>query len=439
MYLVYSLAFTLGVILAAPYYLWRLGRNVTSVRWGERFGFLPPTIQQAERGAFWVHAVSVGETLAVVPLVREFQQSFPERKVFLSHITPAGLAAGEGRLPAVAGRFYAPLDWRCSARRALRRIQPAILLVVETELWPHLLRAARQAGARVVLVNARISDQSFRRYRLFRFFMRHVLSGIDRICAQTSLDAERFRGLGARPDAVVVTGNLKFDAQPPQLGEFTHLLGQTLQKTQRGPVMVAASTMPGEEALVLQAWDAIRARHPRGLLILAPRHPARFDQVAESLTAQRRSFLRRTALATSGLDWEPRVGPSEILLLDTVGELAGIFELADVVFMGGSLVPTGGHNILEPAYWGKAILFGPHMHNFRDIAGLFLQEKAAVQVQSAQELSRRILELMDDEVARRQLGEKARQIVEQQSGATRRVLEHIRELLKTETPLHPRG
>jgi 3-deoxy-D-manno-octulosonic-acid transferase len=313
----------------------------------------------------------------VAGLVQEMQRTFPGRKIFLSHVTPAGREAGEARLPSVAGRFYLPLDWGWAVRRALARLQPSLLVMVETELWPNLLRAAQRAGTRVVLVNARLSVRSLRGYKLVRPFMRRVLADVDAICAQSETDAERYRQLGAAPSRVRMAGNLKFDARPPQLSEFARAMKAALHKTRRGPVLVAASTMPGEEPLVLEAWDLIQARYRQALLILAPRHPARFNEVGQYLERTGRAVVRRTALNAEQQELSQKLAPAAILLLDTIGELAGIFEVADLVFIGGSLVPTGGHNLLEAAYWGKVITFGPHMENFRDIAKLFLDAGAA--------------------------------------------------------------
>jgi len=337
-------------------------------------------------------------------------------------------------MPSVAGRFYLPLDWRWAVRAALKRIRPTVLVIAETELWPNLLRAAHEFGAQVFLVNARMSERSFRRYCLARPFMRYVFEHVDGICAQTQTDLERFRQLGARPEGLEWAGNLKFDAQPPQLAELTRLLGRVLTSIERSPVIVAGSTMPGEEPLVLQAWEKIRAAHSKALLILAPRHPARFEEVAGILAGAGRSFVRRTALEAREDALAQQLAGVEILLLDTIGELAGIFELADVVFMGGSLVPTGGHNLLEPAYWSKPILFGPHMDNFHDIAQLFLQAGAAMQVQDADGLAEAVLRLWGDGVTRRQLGERAKQVLERESGATPRVLNHIRKSLEAAVP-----
>jgi 3-deoxy-D-manno-octulosonic-acid transferase len=431
MYLIYSFLFTLGVLLTAPYYLWKRRDELAGRLWRERFGLLPESFQQAERGAIWLHAVSVGETLAVVRLARDLQGLFPDRKIFLSSVTPAGRVAGESRLPSVAGRFYLPMDWRGAVGAALERIQPSLLLIVETELWPNLLRASHEFGARIILVNARLSTRSFRRYRLLRPLMRRVLEHVDVICAQTEADAERFRHLGAAPERIVLAGNLKFDSEPPRLAAFSCLLEKAVAMTARGPIMIAASTMPGEEPIVLAAWSKVRAHYPKALLVLAPRHPARFDEVAQILTDSGRSYTRRTHLASQEPEISSQVAAPEVLLLDTIGELAGILELADVVFMGGSLVPTGGHNILEAAYWAKPVVFGPHMENFQDIARLFLEANACVQVQDAAGLAESVLKLFGDRAAAERLGERGKQVLQKQTGATARVLEQVQRLLNS--------
>jgi 3-deoxy-D-manno-octulosonic-acid transferase len=435
MFLIYSLFYTVGVILIAPYYLWRMrGIRAFIPRWRERLGILPPSFQCSAPGAIAVHAVSVGEVLAVTKLVQALQQQYASRKIFLSHVTAAGREAGEKRLPDVAGRFYLPLDWAWCVRRAFERIRPGLLIIVETELWPNLLREARKFGSRIILVNARISSRSFRGYRLVRPLMRRVLGSIEWICAQTEIDAERFRLLGARHERVVVTGNLKFDTKPE---EFTGVrqLRNALKDALRIPVIVAASTMAGEEPMIMETWAEVRRRHSRAILILAPRHPARFEEVAQLLARQGRSFVLRTALQIGDKELPSQVASPEVVLLDTIGELAGIFELADLVIMGGSLVPTGGHNLIEPAYWGKPILFGPHMENFRDVTQLFLQVGAGIQVRGAKELTERVSELLEDSARRRELGEKAKKVVEQAAGATERVLVRIRELLRADAPV----
>jgi len=426
MYLIYSMLFSVGVILTAPVYWWRKGRRQKPGYWAERFGSIP--FQESGPGAIWVHAVSLGETLAVAALVKKMQRTFPDRKIYLSHVTPAGREAGEKRLPDIAGRFYVPLDWPWAVRKALARIRPSLLVIVETELWPNLFRAAREADARVVIVNARMSERSLRGYRRARPFMQRVLADVNEIYAQTEVDAERFRKLGAEPERVRMVGNLKFDAEPPQRGEFARALKAALRQAQRGPVLVAASTMPNEEPLVLEAWDLIRARYPQALLILAPRHPARFEEVSQDLMQAQRGFVRRTTLHLEEPELSRELSATGILLLDSIGELAGVFEVADLVFVGGSLVPTGGHNLLEPAYWSKVIAFGPHMENFRDIAKLFLDSGAALQVRNPEELAHAMW-LLENREARERLGAGARLVLEQNSGATARTLDGIRKYL----------
>lgn len=226
-----------------------------------------------------------------------------------------------------------------------------------------------------------------------------------------------------------MVGNLKFDAQPPQLGDFARALKATLRQARRGPVLVAASTMPGEEPLVLEAWDMIRVRYPQALLILAPRHPARFEAVSQELARAQRGFVRRTALPAEAKELGRQLASTAILMLDTIGELAGVFEVADMVFMGGSLVPTGGHNILEPAYWSKVIAFGPHMENFRDIARQFLDAGAAIQIRTPEELAHATW-LLENKEAREDLGAKAREVLEQNSGATARTLDGLKTYLE---------
>jgi 3-deoxy-D-manno-octulosonic-acid transferase len=440
MFLVYSLLFTLGVILASPYYLWRMrGRIFSAAEWRERLGFLPAhfkDVQLGGPGAVWIHAVSMGETLAVAGLVQALQAECPERRIFLSCVTPAGREIGESRMPGVTGHFYLPLDFRFSVRRAFARVRPALLMIVETELWPNLLLTAREKGSRVVLVNARLSNRSLRGYRLVKPFMRRILNCVDWIGAQTDEDAQRFISLGASADRVAVTGNLKFDGKPPQAGKLASQLGAGLAAAQRGPVWLAASTMPGEEPLLLQAWNGIFRLHPKSLFILVPRHPNRFEDVTQLLNQSGRSFVRRTALEPRAQGLSQQLQAPEIMLLDTVGELAGILEVADLVFVGGSLVPTGGHNLLEAAYWGKAILFGPHMENFRDIAQIFLQAGAAGAVHNPADLAHRVHELLQNEGKRKEMGNRARHLMEQGSGATARTLEHLRIMLGIPVPTH---
>ena len=434
MFLIYSLLFTLGLVVMGPYYLWRRRARFSREELRERFGFLPARMAQDSAGAVWVHAVSVGETLAVAKLIGDVARRYPEKKIFLSHVTPAGREAGERRAPNVAGRFYLPFDWAWSVRRTVGTIRPGVLLVAETELWPNLLRLAKASGARVGLVNARISDRSFRRYRIFRSLFGRILDSVDCVCAQTSRDAERFEANGMKAERVVVTGNLKFDAAPARESELADVLRAAFQAAGRGPVLIAASTMTGEENRVMDAWRIVRMKFPDALLILAPRHPVRFDGVARTVAAAGSTLVRRSELGPLAEEQPAELESADIFLLDSIGELAGLFPVADVVFVGGSLVPTGGHNLLEPAFSSKPILFGPHMANFRDVAELFLSEEAAIQAPDAEALGRNVVELFSDAPRRNALGGRARWLVAQQAGATERTLEQIKPWLDASIP-----
>ncbi len=415
----------------APYYLWRHRGRRELAGWRERLGILPHTFRQKTQGAIWIHAVSVGETLAVAGLVKELQRRYPSRSIFLSSVTAAGREAGEKKLPGVAGQFYLPFDWKWAVRRVLEQIRPSVLLIVETELWPNLLKTVREFGCPTLLVNARVSDRSFPGYRLIRPFMRHVLKNITRICTQTAADAERFQELGAAAGQVVVTGNLKFDEKTPELGKFGTKMKEILAAANRSPVVVAGSTMSGEEPLVVHAWRAIHKKHPQAFFILAPRHPARFDEVEELLRAQQLDYVRRTTIAQDRERTSLQLVSTEVMLLDTIGELAEIFGIADIVFVGGSLVPTGGHNVVEPALWGKPVLFGPYMNNFRDVASLFLRAGGAIQVRDADELAKAALGLLDYPAEAKLMGEKAKRVVNEQAGARLRILNQMEEWLST--------
>ena len=435
MYLIYSLLFTLGFFLALPYYVLRRGGGGALRGIRERFGRMPESFRQQTPGAILVHAVSLGETLALVPLVQELECRYPDRRIFLSHQTLTGRQAGRERLPTIAGQFYLPLDWRWSMRRMVRHLQPELVLIGETELWPNFFRAVKEAGSKLVVVNARVSDRSFPRYRLGRVFFRRVLEDVDIILAQSPAQKERFLSLGASTKQVVVTGNMKFEFSPPAGNEFTQRLDARLREAGFSPVMIAASTMPGEEEKVLCAWSEIRRHHARGLLILAPRHPERFDTVAGLLKSRGVNFVRRSHLGdvVDGSIREDWSGV-EAILLDTLGELGGLFELSTLAYVGGSLVSTGGHNLLEPAYWAKPVLFGPHMENFSDMADMFVSAGAAIRVPSEHALAREVLTLLRDSERARRMGEAARRLLDEHRGATARNLSHIEELLKVGTP-----
>jgi len=420
MHLLYSLLLGATLVLLSPYFLLKgLRQSKYLHSLGARLGRVPEALRQPARGALWVHAVSVGEALAVGPLVKELRARFPGRKIFVSTTTRTGQELAAKRL-AADGTFYFPLDFAFACRRALAAIQPALVVIAETEIWPNFLREAKRAGAYVVFVNGRISDRSFRGYRFWRFFVRRALGNADLFLMQTPEDARRLRELGAPPARVAVGGNLKFDLPEPERPAF---LAELEQAAQGAPVVVAGSTMKGEEEQLLDALRvSCEVKGPRPVLVLAPRHPERFSAVAQLLDARGLRVIRRSAWRTDGQR-------PEVVLLDTLGELAGAYAAATVAFVGGSLVPHGGHNPIEPALWAKPVLFGPSMDNFRSIAQALVEARGAFQVKSAHALGILLATLLNDAEACQRAGAAARAVVERERGASARCAERIAALL----------
>jgi 3-deoxy-D-manno-octulosonic-acid transferase len=415
-YFAYSVLLGVAFVLALPFYLWkqrRTGKYARSFR--ERMGRLPASIKPGARPSVWVHAVSVGEVLTARPLLRALRARFPDRPLFLSVTTTTGHALAEKDAGGADGVFFAPFDWVDPVRRALRATDPALLVLVETELWPNLIHEARGHGARVAVVNGRISDRAYARYLWVRALLHNVLREVDVFLMQGPGYAERIRVMGAPPDRVRVMGSLKFDAvpdpQPPPA--LARVVGGGF------PLIVAGSTVAGEEELVLAALREVRSRVPEARLLIAPRHPERFEEAARLVAAAGFALERRSLLA------DGRAFTADVLVLDTLGELASVYALATAVFVGGSLVPSGGHNVVEAAVAGKAVVVGPHMENFREIAEAFRAEDALVQVPSAAELGPALLRLLTDAERRREVGERARALVERHRGSVARTVEAL--------------
>ncbi|MBI2957133.1 MAG: 3-deoxy-D-manno-octulosonic acid transferase [Acidobacteria bacterium] len=422
MYFLYSLMLGAALLLASPYFLLRgLRQNKYLHNLRARLGRVPPTVRQSSPGALWVHAVSVGEALAVAPLLRELRACFPGCKLLVSTTTRTGQEVAARRLDADA-TFYFPLDFAFACRRLLAAVRPALVVIAETEMWPNFLREARRQGARIVFVNGRLSDRSFHRYRLFRFFLRRVLAHVDLFLMQTEEDARRLRELGAPAARVAVGGNLKFDLPEPARPAF---LDELESLAYGSPILVAGSTLAAEEEKLLDALEMCRqvgGRPP--LLVLAPRHPERFDDVARLLASRSLEFVRRS-------QWARPNGRPAAVLLDTLGELAGTYAAATVAFIGGSLVAGGGHNPIEPALWGKPVIFGPSMENFRAVAERLLEARGAFQVNSSDELGILLAALLDDPAACRRAGEAARAVIERERGAAARSAARIAALMNS--------
>ena len=414
MYLLYSFATLVALVVLSPYFLYQALRHDKYIgSLGQRLGYLPVSFNLDGDESIWVHAVSVGEVLAARPVIADLRRLYPRLRLFLSTTTLAGQQLARRHVAEVDGVFYCPFDWAFSARRTLAVVKPRLFVMIETEIWPNLLRECRRRGVKTVLVNGRISYRSFPRYRLIRPFFRRVLDDIDRFCVQGDEAARRLVQLGADADRVSVTGSLKFDALDvvPTPGRGRQRVLRFFRMSPNRPVLVAGSTLKGEEAAVVRAFNGLRTRGNNPLLIIAARQPQRFAEVERLCRQEGLSTVRRTDLL---IDAEPR---ADAVVLDTIGELAEIYQIATVVFVGGSLVPAGGHNILEPAVFGKPIVFGPHMENFGEIAEAFLANGAAIQVRSERELDDAIVGLMGDPVRRARLGAAARALVEANRGA----------------------
>jgi 3-deoxy-D-manno-octulosonic-acid transferase len=427
MYTLYSLAIVCLAVLLSPWFLYqaiRYKKYIGSL--GQRMGRLPVSFNLDGDESIWIHAVSVGEALTARALIADLRERYPNLRLFLSTTTLTGQQIARTRIQGVDAVFFLPFDLPVFVRRTLRLVRPRLFIMMETEIWPNLLRACRQAGVRTMLVNGRISSRSYPRYRWARGFFRGVLAHVDRFCMQSDESARRITDIGADPRRVVVTGSLKFDSlELPGVtpGRGAGRVLRYFRVPPSRPVFIAASTLKGEEAPVFAAFAAIRRTAPAALLVIAPRKPERFPEAEALAKAEGFRVLRRTELA---VDAAPA---ADVVVLDTIGELAHLFQIATVVFVGGSLVAQGGHNILEPAVHGKPIVFGPHMENFEEIARTFLTNQAAVQVQSGLELGTVVLRLMTDPVERARLGAAARALVEANRGAKRRTLQAVADLL----------
>ncbi|MGA2148961.1 MAG: tetraacyldisaccharide 4'-kinase [Bryobacteraceae bacterium] len=420
------------------YWAWRGLRN--RAYWAslpQRFGCLPHSFTQTGHGAIWLHAVSVGEVLGALELVRGLRAAFPRTRIFVSTGTLAGHATAQAKLKGlVDGIFFAPMDYVFAVRRVLRSLRPSVVLVVETEIWPNLFRECKRTGAGLAVLNGRISDRAFPRYRRWAWFFGAVWEAVDQIQAQSEEMRERFLTLGAPPDRVEVGGNFKYDFAASAAAADSPVR-RWLAARQPAAVWVAASTMPGadaddvdEDQCVVESWLRLAARHPHLVLIWAPRKPERFDLAAQRLEAAGVSYERRSRLTAESGD------SARVLLLDTIGELSGLFDAADVVFMGGTLARRGGHNILEPALFAKPVIVGPHMENFTAIAEDFRQAGAVVEISGPTELAEAVSELLADAGRRGELGRRALATAEARRGATARALAEVRALYDSHLPVY---
>lgn len=436
MYFLYSLLLAAGVVVLAPrfvYLAWRHGKYVAGIK--ERFGG-GREMRPSGQPVVWLHCVSVGETMAARPLVAALRARYPDCALIVSTTTATGQQVARESFAGTAAQIiYFPLDFRWTVRRALRRVRPSLVLLMETEVWPHFIRECRAQNVPVAVINGRISPTSFRRYRRIQPFFRRVLNQLSLAAVQTDADAARLANLGIQTNLVRVTGNLKFDAQSLGAGErdLAKEIAARFQLHCPSLLLIAASTHEPEERIVLEAFRALRARcnaRQKPRLMIAPRHPERFGQVAALLNDSGLVWAKRSASPAAD---DPLC---DVVLLDTVGELRAMYPLAATVFVGGSIAPTGGHNVLEPALEGCCVVTGAHTHNFAGIIAEFVRAEALIQLPplegtaAAHALADCWHELHADEGRRNALANRARAAAHAHRGATARTLALLEPLLQ---------
>lgn len=430
---IYNVLFNIGFLLGAPFYFFRLWRRGNwRDGFGQRFGKYSSKVKQAltNRRVLWIHAVSVGEVNLAALLVRALEERLPAFKFVISTTTTTGMGELKRKVPATVEKVYYPIDRRPWVRRACAVLHPSAAILVEAELWPNFLWHARRRGFPVMLVNARISDRSFPRYRRFGFLFRDLFGSLAAVSTQSERDAQRLRQLGCRGDAVRAVGSLKFEPPAPsdQVLDVAKLL-RYAGRRDGAPVLLAASTHEGEEAVLAEIFLRLRMRHPDLFLVLVPRHFERARAVGSQLDRRDVRFQYRSEIRYSG---EPKAGANDCLLVNSTGELRHFFPHASVVFIGKSLIGRGGQNPIEPAAEGRAIVFGPHMQNFADIVSRFVEAEAVIQVSDEAGLERALEDLLSHETQRTELGQRARRVVDENRGALARTVDMIVSTLDAE-------
>jgi len=427
-YLLYNFLFFLALIVSTPWWLLQMLRHGKyRTGWRDRLGFVPERLlNDYSENTIWIHAVSVGEVLAISRVIKELKAQLPGWRIVVSTTTDTGQRLAQQRYGA-HNVFYLPLDLSFAVRAYFRALRPQMLVLAESEFWPNLLRWARRSGARVAVVNARVSDRSLPGYLRFRGVLRRVMQNVDLFLAQSKEDARRLAQIGAPEERVQVSGNLKFEIIPPRDSDIAERFDEALRRAEIGPLLVAGSTLDPEEAELLRMFEPVAARYPNAMMVIAPRHPERFEAVAALLELSGARFQRRS-------QWnDEMLRPGGIFLLDTIGELASVYGFADLAFVGGSLVARGGHNVLEAAQFAKPILVGPSTENFRDIVDVF-RRADALRVVTPETLTTTVLQLLDDDEERAGLGQRALEVMRSQLGATERTVNALVGMLAEPTP-----
>lgn len=422
MRLLYTTLFYLALPLVITRLMWR-SRSAPAYaeRWSERFGFFDPL--PLDRKTLWVHAVSVGETLAALPMIRQLQERYPNHQLLVTTMTPTGSERVKAALGDSVFHVYAPYDLPDAVNRFLKRARPELALIMETELWPNILRGCQRHSIPTVIANARLSEKSARGYQRFQGTARAMLDCVTAIAAQSPADAERLKAIGAEDQKITVTGSIKFDISVNQ--EQRHkaeLYRNRWQGTSQRPILLAASTHEGEDELLLETLKQLHIEHPDTLLVIVPRHPERFDRV----TALAEQSFHTQRHSKGG----PVTDQTQVLIGDSMGEMMALLGACDICFMGGSWVENGGHNLIEPAIWAKPQFTGPSLFNFAEVSELLLNAGGIAVVDTPQHLAESVSNLLNQPDRARAMGEAALQVAEQNKGALGRLLEVIDQQLQ---------
>jgi 3-deoxy-D-manno-octulosonic-acid transferase len=429
----YNILFTFFFVLASPYYFWRMSRRGNWRRgFRERFGRYDANLKQAltNRHILWLHAVSVGEVNACIHLIKALEPRAPNLKFVVSTTTTTGMGDLKRRLATHISKIYYPIDRSSFVSRALATIHPDAIVLLETEIWPNFIWRAKKRGIPLFLANARLSDRSYPRYKRFGFLFRELFAAFDGVGAQNDTQAERLRAVGCRPECVHMVGNLKYDGAivPEKRTIDVQSMLKQLGVDSDAPILIGGSTHDGEEIILAEIAQRLRAKIPNLFLILVPRHFERSNEVSRKLRERGLKMVFRTAITTTT---QFKEGEVDCLLVNTTGELRFFYECATVVFVGKSLTAEGGQNPVEPAAFGKATVFGPNMQNFQDIARQFIEKNGAVQVRDAAMLEKVLGELLVDKYQRAELGRNALLVVSENVGALDRTVDMILEKLKS--------
>jgi 3-deoxy-D-manno-octulosonic-acid transferase len=428
-YFLYNAFLTIFLIGAGPYFLFRaLIDERFRKELAERMGFFR---NLSVKKSIWVHTASVGEVFCSIPLLKRIKLEFPHCDIVLTTMTRTGNEAAKNSIPEANRALFFPIDHPLTIRRVMKRIEPSLLLVAETELWPNLLQSCGRNGIPIVLFNGRISEKSFRRYHLFKFFFKECLKYISLFLMQTEGDRNRIIEIGAPSEKAKVVGNLKFDQTFPRFTqEMIVAMSNSLRLKEKETILIAGSTHSGEEEILIGLFKELKKFDPYLVLLLAPRHLERLEEVERILKKESIPWMRRTSLSVDQERSAEELKESpEVVLLDTMGELMSLYSLGTMVFVGGSLVPVGGHNPIEPLVFKKCVLFGPHMFNFSEISQSLLEAGGAIQVDGKEDLFLQLKRLLSDEGARKEVGERGYQFIQKHRGAIERMFEEIKPFL----------